>query len=1742
MALVPAVSFQSIWKFSPQSIPGLTMWLDASDTSSITLSGTNVTQWKDKSVNGFNATQATSGNQPTYNSGTRSLSFNGTSSAMISSLTIPFQTHSIFIVFNPTTTSTNTNVLVFETTDGSSYINTPYYNSSNTPPTAAYINSLSTLKYNTNPTLVYNNTIGATSMVEVVVASGSQAVYLNGNAQTTTSSAITSGTTPTLTIGAWNSASGYTGFFQGTVNEIIIYNTTLTTQQRQQVEGYLAWKWNLQTNLPPAHPYLSSFGIMPFARTFSPTDISGCALWLDGGDANTLTLNGSNVSQWNDKSGNGYNAAQATSTNQPTYNSSGGLNFTRASNPNTSYLTTTYTGSSTETIFAAVNPGVISNVYTFTMATDTVSGNPDITISSRSAPSVSLAGMYVMLGSNLNTNSYGFVSNTIYYILSDNTTTNRMQIASLSVPGTAILSTLNHSTYNNGGTPQIAGSLYDILSSPSLTSGRSLSILGTNTCFTGNNALSLFTPPQPPTGSLLPSNTKFLLGTTYNGGATAIAYLNGSTQSGTAVANTITTGSSTRIGGNYGGTIATNSSGFGGTIYEIIIYNTLLTTQQRQQVEGYLSKKWGLTLSISAHLYSTYPPSTPTPFNPLVSTQFNSVVSTPAFWYDASKTSTGVTVLSITPNTPTSGNATVVVASSSGLGSSVTISGTGTSNYDGTYAISSLSGNTFRITSSNTNYFPNIPLTTDTKNPLYLSTFSVTSLSTFTSTAATGVGASISLSAISITGLYYGTSGSTNPAIPLGCAVSYTGNANIYYVVGYTQLTTTTATIQISGTLGGTANTGQPSGTLYTHSIAIANRTASNNLASNWVRFGSFAGGTGLSQNYAPNNIAQDDWVSGATSNITVAAVGGSVGVINLSGTAPTSSLVINYTSVTTTASGYATYNFTTVTSSNLGLGAFVSIIGGTGNSGNTGIFEVISSTATTIYVYNPAADGNSTSGTITSLGFSIYPNINGGGAYGTDLMYFHKSTYPSASITTNNGVNQFNVNSSNVTVSYPYIPANTNFAVYSSFTFNVSQNYGPSEYISVGGLQFYGDGNFTLGGGNTVNMVINTLSNITVSPSFPYAVTVPISIDPSILGLGVGSCVSFGTTTAVTIAAPGNINNLFIGSGTSVLTSTAFTVSGNSVTVPIVATTLSLNLRIGSRISFNGVTTTSGNINNGQVSTTTYTISIGTTNLLTIGTTTLTIPVTSNPSSVLGNGSWVWINGNLNFGSIVGLWQVSSVTSTSITIYANLPDAMPRYFTTAGTIYVSNPNYWTLTAVGTSTVTFNMLNNIPTNNATASVAGTLAQYPNPSCWVLTGVSNTSPYSITFNMTNNVPLNNQAFTTTTAYNQISPGGTWLSGDTFKIYSNGLYSYLYKISGNSVTNYGIRSSSATGTYAGGEFTFYPRTTVYTGVYTTVYLTNVAYYLPGTPCTTVTANGIYATYTCSDLTNSGIVVGSNVNIIGYNAGYNLSNVVVIAKTSTSITVPSALAAGTYPITLAANFLNNPTVCLVSSYFPATATSTNLLSLNDLSINGCNIIVSSQYPLSSKNGLNTINLANNNPALLMPYSTQNITTNNFSFFGVFYINANSTLQPLIQKTGAPTGSPTSYTSVNLSVTSANTITLTYQVATTTVYSITSATVTTGWHIISAVANRSTTAASSNYINIDGITGGTFTTPITTTLTNTSAWELGGYGCSANLGELIFINANTTLSQCQQIEGYLGWKWGITLPTTHPYYKFSP
>jgi hypothetical protein len=49
---------------TPDSVAGLKAWYDAADTATISLSGSAVTQWNDKSGNGFHVTQSTSAQRP----------------------------------------------------------------------------------------------------------------------------------------------------------------------------------------------------------------------------------------------------------------------------------------------------------------------------------------------------------------------------------------------------------------------------------------------------------------------------------------------------------------------------------------------------------------------------------------------------------------------------------------------------------------------------------------------------------------------------------------------------------------------------------------------------------------------------------------------------------------------------------------------------------------------------------------------------------------------------------------------------------------------------------------------------------------------------------------------------------------------------------------------------------------------------------------------------------------------------------------------------------------------------------------------------------------------------------------------------------------------------------------------------------------------------------------------------------------------------------------------------------------------------------------------------------------------------------------------------------------------------------------------------------------------------------------------------------------------------------------------
>ena len=343
---VPQTQFTSITY--PTNIPGLVLWLDGADTATIQYSsGTNVSNWLDKSGFGNNARQTTSANQPAYlNSGVyfqvqgSNPSFlNITNLSLFSNVSYGYT----FIVYNaaqPNSNVINNNIGIFSV--ATALGNARYSVILGTAAgvlqqgifgRAADSNSLSAY-FSGAGTYRSNTTLMGTFGIQYALSN----VFINTNGSNVLSTTFggtqpaTSATNSTsITI---NSAQLGQNLSNSYVYEMLVYTQFLSPIQIQQIEGYLASKWSLSSTLPATHPFLTYtnpfYNIQPTLPTigptisyqpqgFSPLSVPGLALWLDAADQTTVVLSGSTVTQWNDKSGNNRNA---TPSNSPTYTGS----------------------------------------------------------------------------------------------------------------------------------------------------------------------------------------------------------------------------------------------------------------------------------------------------------------------------------------------------------------------------------------------------------------------------------------------------------------------------------------------------------------------------------------------------------------------------------------------------------------------------------------------------------------------------------------------------------------------------------------------------------------------------------------------------------------------------------------------------------------------------------------------------------------------------------------------------------------------------------------------------------------------------------------------------------------------------------------------------------------------------------------------------------------------------------------------------------------------------------------------------------------------------------------------------------------------------------------------------------------------------------------------------------------------------------------------------------------------------
>ena len=289
----------------PTQFTGCTMWLDAADASSMTLSGSNVTTWRDKSSNAYSGTSSgspvltTVGGYPavTFDGATQYFTFGDVANLGTAPL-------NIFAVSKFNTTGDGT--IVAKSSYGAVGRYALLRTGGNLIP---LVQGAST----TNQPGVADTNI-TRRLLAWTWDRATQSIYQNGGSTAIVSSAFSDTTSFNTTfpflIGAYND--GGTGglppqsglYLNGSINEVVCIFGTMTTSDRQQMEGYLSWKWGLAGKLPPypTDPWLN------FKRTytpvFAPNQLAGCALWLDGADPTSVTLSGSSVTAWADKSGN----------------------------------------------------------------------------------------------------------------------------------------------------------------------------------------------------------------------------------------------------------------------------------------------------------------------------------------------------------------------------------------------------------------------------------------------------------------------------------------------------------------------------------------------------------------------------------------------------------------------------------------------------------------------------------------------------------------------------------------------------------------------------------------------------------------------------------------------------------------------------------------------------------------------------------------------------------------------------------------------------------------------------------------------------------------------------------------------------------------------------------------------------------------------------------------------------------------------------------------------------------------------------------------------------------------------------------------------------------------------------------------------------------------------------------------------------------------------------------------------
>lgn len=273
---------------TPSTISNLALWLDAVDSSTIDLSGTSVSRWRDKSGNSRDASNSTSSSKPIleYNklNGFRAIKFDGSDDRLDGSFTYPTNGQTtLFVVYEITSASGDQRVFDM---GGNGYGNFGSPQSS--------LNAEVILWLGTNYTITQISATTGWKVYSAIYNKTTNEIWRFGQSLAISGPGAT--TTPTgTTYALGNNVGANSGQFSGRIAELVLYTSNLTTANRETIESYLMTKWGFNT-LPLTHPFKSN---PPPMRVFQPIDITGCAVWFDAADRSTIT--GTSITEWKSK-------------------------------------------------------------------------------------------------------------------------------------------------------------------------------------------------------------------------------------------------------------------------------------------------------------------------------------------------------------------------------------------------------------------------------------------------------------------------------------------------------------------------------------------------------------------------------------------------------------------------------------------------------------------------------------------------------------------------------------------------------------------------------------------------------------------------------------------------------------------------------------------------------------------------------------------------------------------------------------------------------------------------------------------------------------------------------------------------------------------------------------------------------------------------------------------------------------------------------------------------------------------------------------------------------------------------------------------------------------------------------------------------------------------------------------------------------------------------------------------------